>query len=119
MVLASEHEYDFITRSPDMPPEADFCLTVRDDAMSPYISPGDRVYIDVHRAPQEFEVGLFAIDGEVVLRQCCEDYAGTLHLLPANPARRDAALSFKKGARNYPSCLGCVILNKKLPPPEY
>lgn len=119
MILESELDYDFITRSPNMPQEADFCLTVKDDAMSPYIKPGDCVYIDAHRAPREFEVGLFVINGEVILRQCCEDYTGTLHLLPANPARRNDALSFKKGTRDYPNCLGCVILNKKLPTPEY
>ncbi len=119
MTVDTEMEYELITRSLDMPQDADFCLTVKEDGMSPYIKPGERVYIDADRAPKEFEVGLFALDGKVVLRQCCEDYTGTLHLLPANPARREEAVSFKKDARDYPTCLGCVILDKKLPPPTY
>ena len=89
--------YELVERD-GAPDGADFCLTVTDDCMEPYIRRGERVYVQASAAPGEFEAGIFMLSGRVYCRQWCEDYTGTVHLLAANPARQDANIAVPKAA---------------------
>ena len=111
--------YELIDRSPAMPPEADFCLRLGDDSMSPYLSAGETVFVKARAELEEFDAGIFLYEGAVLCRQWCEDYGGTVHLLCANPACRDKNISIPRTQRQKLRCLGKVLLSEKLPAPVY
>ena len=101
------------------PEAAGFSLCITDDCMSPYIRPGQKVYVSPVQKLSEFEVGIFYLDGKVLCRQWCEDLAGTLHLLAADPGRADANISLSRQERGRCLCLGRVLLDKTPPAPLY
>lgn len=112
-------EFEEIPLPPDAPPGADFCITIRGDSMEPFIPDGSLVYVQRGAHLQEFDVGVFYVDGDVFCKQWCVDYAGTLHLLSANPAREDANISIPKEANRSCICFGKVLLPHRLPEPTY
>lgn len=109
--------YDILERSPDMPAGADFAVTLSDDCMEPFFKKGETVYIKARAELEEFEAGLFLLEGRILCRQWCLDHAGTVHLLCANPLRERENLSVERG-RKF-SVLGAVISAEKLPRPSY
>ena len=112
-------DYELIPRTPDTPALADFCITVRGDSMEPYIPDGSLVYVRRDAPLRECEAGVFFVDGDVYCKQWCVDYAGTLHLLSANPARQDANLTIPAGSGRSCVCFGKVLLPRRLPRPTY
>ena len=112
-------DYELIPRRPDMPPQADFCITVQGDSMAPWIPDGSLVFVRRDAPLQEFEAGVFFVDGDVYCKQWCVDYAGTLHLLSANPARQDANLIIPRDSGRSCVCFGKVLLDRRLPKPSY
>ena len=112
-------DYENIPLDPAAPVGADFCITVRGDSMEPFIPDGSLVYVRRGAPLQEFEVGIFFVDGDVFCKQWCVDYAGTLHLLSANPVRQDANISIPRDAGRSCVCFGKVLLDRRLPPPSY
>ncbi len=112
-------DYENIPLPPSAPVGADFCITVRGDSMEPFIPDGSLVYVRRGAPLQEFEVGIFFVDGDVYCKQWCKDYAGTLHLLSANPLRQDANISITRDAGRSCICFGKVLLDRRLPPPSY
>ena len=59
------------------------------------------------------------VDGDVFCKQWCVDYAGTLHLLSANPKREDANIVIPRDSGRSCVCFGKVLLNRSLPMPVY
>ncbi len=112
-------EYSFLPRTKETPEGADFCLRLDNDCMEPFLMRGELLYIDRHGAPEELQPGLFWYGGRVLCRQWCEDSAGTLHLLCANPKRESENLSLSKSEKAACLCLGRVVLKKRLPIPIY
>ena len=112
-------DYEDIPLPADAPPRADFCLTVRGDSMAPWIRDGQLVYVRRGEPLREFDAGVFFVDGDVLCKQWCVDYAGTLHLLSANPAREDANRSFPRSSGQTVICFGKVLLPRPLPKPTY
>ena len=112
-------DYELVVRPADAPPKADFCLTIAGDSMEPYIRDGQLVYVRRDIQMREFDVGIFFVDGDVLCKQWCLDYAGTLHLLSANPARQDANRSFPRDSGQHVVCFGKVLLPTPLPRPNY
>ena len=112
-------DYENIPLDPAAPVGADFCLTVRGDSMEPFIPDGSLVYVRRGAPLQEFDVGIFFVDGDVFCKQWCVDYAGTLHLLSANPVRQDANISIPRDAGRSCICFGKVLLDRRLPQPSY
>lgn len=111
--------YELIERSADIPQEADFSLTVTDEGMEPHIRKNSTVYVKARAELEEFDAGIFMYKGEVFCRQWCQDIMGDVHLLCANPAFEKENVSIDRGEREKLSCLGKVLLKKKLPPPVY
>ncbi len=112
-------DYENIPLDPGAPVGADFCITVRGDSMEPFIPDGSLVYVRRGAALQEFDVGIFFVDGDVFCKQWCVDYGGTLHLLSANPARQDANISIPRDSGRSCICFGKVLLDHRLPQPSY
>lgn len=114
-------DYSIVERDAQVPAGADFCFIAEGDEMEPYIRRGQRVYVGRCDSLGELEAGLFYAKGRVVCRQWCEDYAGALHLLCANPKCRSGNLSFARPERGDCLCLGRVLPERVLllPPPVY
>lgn len=112
-------DYEDIPLPAGAPEGADFCLTIQGDSMEPYLHDGELAFVQRDAPLKEFEPGIFFVDGDVLCKQWCIDYSGTLHLLSANPAREDANRSFPKSSGSTVVCFGKVLLDRKLPPPLY
>ena len=112
-------DYELIERTMDTPLEADFCISIRGDSMQPYIRDGSIVYVKRDAPLREFDVGVFFVDGDVYCKQWCTDFNGTLHLLSANPLRRDANIDIPRDSGRSCVCFGKVLLPTRLPAPEY
>ena len=118
--MVETEDYFWLPRGEDLPPEADFCLTLDDDCMEPYLPCGQRICVQRSTGGlREFEAGLFYVDGKIYCRQWCVDYVGTLHLLCANPAREAQNLSIPRGSGRHVFCCGRVLLAQPLPRPQY
>ena len=89
------------------------------DSMEPYLHDGERVYVKRDESLRDFDVGIFFVDGDVYCKQWCVDYAGTTHLLSANPAREDASLHIARDSGRSVICFGKVLLKHSPPPPSY
>ncbi len=112
-------DYELIPCGPEVPPRADFCLELAGDSMEPYLHDGERVYVKRDESLRDFDVGIFFVDGDVYCKQWCVDYAGTTHLLSANPAREDASLHIPRDSGRSVICFGKVLLKHSPPPPSY
>lgn len=112
-------DYEDIPLPAAAPAGADFCITVRGDSMEPWLRDGDLAYVRRGEPLQEFDAGVFYVDGDVLCKQWCIDYAGTLHLLSANPRREDANRSFPRSSGQTVVCFGRVLLPRRLPRPDY
>lgn len=112
-------EYSLLRRGRGIPRAADLCLRLDNDCMEPWLRRGALVFIDRDAAPEEMQPGLFFYRGRVLCRQWCEDSAGTLHLLCANPKREGENLHLSGREKAACLCLGRVILKKNLPMPIY
>ena len=112
-------DYELIERTMDTPLEADFCISIQGDSMQPYIRDGSIVYVKRDAPLREFDVGVFFVDGDVYCKQWCTDFNGTLHLLSANPLRRDANIVIPRDSGRTCVCFGKVLLPTRLPAPEY
>ena len=115
-----DEDYIDISRTEDMPKNADYCLNVRGDSMEPYIHDGQRVFVRrTSSMLEDGEVGVWAWQGETFVKQVAEDAFGNIHLLSANPKREDANIFVRRADIDQLTCLGKVLLPKRLPMPHY
>ncbi|MEA5152394.1 MAG: S24 family peptidase [Oscillospiraceae bacterium] len=112
-------DFELVPKTADTPLGADFCISIAGDSMEPYIHDGSLVYVRRDTPLREFDVGVFFVDGDVFCKQWCVDYVGTLHLLSANPARRDANIAIARDSGRSCVCFGKVLLPERLPQPSY
>lgn len=113
-------DFELVPADEKTPANADFCIDITGDSMEPYIHDGQRIYVtrDITNL-QEFDVGIFFVDGDVFCKQWHVDYVGSLHLLSANEKREDANLRISKDSARSVVCFGKVILPRRLPRPTY
>ena len=118
--LISGEDYEDIPRTPDMPKNADYCLTVSGDSMEPYIYDGQMIFIAEDLPVQPYEVGVWFFQGGTYVKQYSpkEDGSGVV-LLSANPARKDKNVFIPVEAIAGLHCYGKVLGLKKLPIPVY
>lgn len=112
-------DYELIAKDPKAPVSADFCITIAGDSMEPYIHDGDLVYVKRDAALQDFDVGVFYVDGDVFCKQYTVDPFRNLYLLSANPKREDANITISRDSGRNVVCFGKVLLPKRLPKPDY
>ena len=118
-MIALTDDYTLIPCGKDAPEGAALCLRLDNDCMEPWIRRGELLYVSRDETPEELQPGLFYYKGRVLCRQWCEDSAGTLHLLCANPERESENLSLNRREKAACLCLGRVLLKKRLPMPIY
>ena len=96
---------------------ADFALVMADDAMAPLFPRGSSVQIQRRAVLRHGDLGLFFVDGRVLLRQYCEDYSGAVYLFVLN--RRLSRLDMRIPRSQGPvCCFGRVPLDSPPPLPE-
>lgn len=117
--MVEGEDYEDIPRTPDMPPEADFCLVVSGDSMEPYIKNGETVFVSETAPIQPLEIGVWTVDGEAYIKQYYPLDDGGLMLLSANPAREAANLHIHPSGNQTTIYWGKVLGMKKLPFPKY
>lgn len=111
-------DYTLLPKNEEIPDAADFCILMDDDCMEPYFHPGDRVFIS-RSSPLPSEMGVFRFNRKIYIRQWCEDYSGTLHLLCSNPVREELNLHLDREERKRCLCLGKVLYSGSLRMPTY
>jgi phage repressor protein C with HTH and peptisase S24 domain len=117
--LISGSDYEDIPRTAEMPSGADYCLTVSGDSMEPYIHDGQMIFVSEDGEVQQMDVGVWYYQGGTYVKQYAVAPDGTVHLLSANPDRRNTNLQVPPEAVSWLVCFGKVIGIKKLPPPPY
>ena len=110
---------DYIHLPGGAPQSANLSIRIGTDDMLPYFSKGQTVYVDKNSMPDEMQPGLFYYGGRVYVRQWCEDYCGTLHLLPSNPELGCEKVSIPRSERDKCLFLGKVLTDYTLPEPIY
>ena len=101
-----------------VPAGADFCVTVSGDSMEPYIRDGDMAFVRRNTDLEDLDVGVFFLDGDVLIKQVVTDPFKNVYLLSANPHRQDANRIIPHDSASTLVCFGKVIC-QKLPRPEY
>jgi transcriptional regulator with XRE-family HTH domain len=117
--MISGQDYEDIPRTADTPRAASYCLTVSGDSMEPYIHDGQMIYVSEDVALADMEVGVFAYQGGIYVKQYAPSMDGSVYLLSANPKREAANLTIPRESVQDLYYLGKVIMKKKLPPPIY
>lgn len=112
-------DYELMEWDSSVPAGADFCISISGDSMEPFIHDGELVYVRRDSPLNEFDVGIFFVDGNVFCKQWCVDYSGTLHLLSANEKRQDANIVIPRDSSRSCICFGKVLLKERLPRPFY
>lgn len=114
-----EEDYTLLSADSGLPEGTDFCMVLDNDCMEPWFKMGQTLFISRRLAPEEMAAGLFLYRGRVLCRQWCEDLAGNLHLLCANPLRESENLTLDRREKSECFCLGTVLPGKALPAPVY
>ncbi len=102
----------------DVPAGADYCITVSGDSMEPYIKDGSLVFVKRNADLQEFDTGVFYLDGDVLVKQIVMDSFRNTYLLSANPRREDANRIIMHDSDSTLLCYGKVLIGR-LPRPAY
>ena len=112
-------DYTLIPRDKKTPRNADFAVRIQGSSMSPYIKDGDTVYVQRDTSLEDFDVGIFYLDGDMYCKQICVDHYGNVYLLSANPKKENLNKTVSHDSTSTLICYGKVILPHKLPPPTY
>lgn len=111
-------DYDLYTLGPDAPQGALYAVRIRGDSMEPYFPDGSIVFCNKDPL-RDGEVGVFAVDGESVIKQYHYDkYMGITYLFSLNRKRAEADIVIVKSSGRSLTCLGKVITNERFPIPE-
>lgn len=102
----------------NVPYDADFAIRVSGDSMEPYIKDGSIVFVNRSADLSDLDVGVFYLNGDVLIKQVVTDAFRNVHLLSANPKREDANRTIYHDSNDSLVYLGRVIIGK-LPHPKY
>ena len=94
----------------------DYALRVTDDALSPYFSPGDTVYLRRSTQLENGDVGLFYTRNGMAFRQFCADSEGNIYLFSLDRSRCGDDLRIG-AAGEKPVCYGKLVLERPIPLP--
>ena len=108
-------DYEMIPLPDGAPENADFCITVSGESMEPYLKDGDLAYIKRGAPLGEYDVGVFYVSGDVLIKQWYVDARGVLHLRGTNPNAQAANRVIPRSSQDTVVCYG-KVLNAKKPP---
>lgn len=108
-------DYTYIPVTPDVPPQAQFAVTISGDSMEPYIHDGQVVYcVKDAQGVHPGEIGIFCVDGAYY----CKQYVTSgqdAYLVSLNRAREDADVAVYGSGNRSLTCAGRVIMDRKIP----
>lgn len=107
--------YEMLPVSPDA--EADFAVTLEDDALAPLFGRGDTVMLKRSTDLADGDIGLFYSRQGIEFRQFCQDSQGNIYLFCLNRERKADDLMIPADAEK-PVCYGKLLLDKPVPLPE-
>lgn len=97
---------------------AGFAVEMEDNSMSPLFPRGSKALIQRGAPLRDGDVGLFFLNGQAVVRQYCEDYAGNVYLFVLN--RRHSRKDIYLPREQTPvCCFGRAVLDEPPPLPGY
>jgi SOS-response transcriptional repressor LexA len=96
--------------------DGDFAVRLTDDALKPWFSPGQTVYLRRSTRLENGDVGLFFSKGGMVFRQYCRDSEGIIYLFSLDRSRAEEDLRIP-AAGEKPVCYGKLVLSKPIPLP--
>ena len=109
-------DYDMYKVKPQDPQGAVFAVRVGGNSMEPYFPDGSIAFCTKDPL-QDGEIGVFAIDGDAVIKQYHYDYQlGITYLFSLNRKRQDADVVITRSSGRTLVCLGRVI-SKRYPLP--
>lgn len=101
--------YEDISRTAEMPKEADFCLTANGDSMIPFIEDGQTVFVQEDAQVAPGEIGVFFYQGGTYIKQFRPQSNGGVLLESANPERQNANVFVSADSLPWLVCFGKVI----------
>ncbi len=108
-------DYTYIPVTADVPPQAQFAVTISGDSMEPYIHDGQVVYcVKDAQGVHPGEIGIFCVDGAYY----CKQYVTSgqdAYLVSLNRAREDADVAVYGSGNRSLTCAGRVIMDRKIP----
>ena len=106
-------DYDEYTLQQNDPQGALFAVKVSGDSMEPYFPDGSTVFCNKDPL-RDGDIGVFAVDGESVIKQYHYDrYMGITYLFSLNRARSEADVVITSNSGRSLACLGRVITDKR------
>lgn len=106
-------DYVDYTLKDDDPPAAMFSVKVDGDSMEPDFPDGSMVFCNKDPL-QNGDIGVFAVDGESVIKQYYYDrLMGITYLFSLNRKRADADITLTRSSGQTLTCLGRVITKRR------
>lgn len=106
-------DYVDYTLKDDDPPAAMFSVKVDGDSMEPDFPDGSMVFCNKDPL-QNGDIGVFAVDGESVIKQYYYDrLMGITYLFSLNRKRADADITLTRSSGQTVTCLGRVITKRR------
>lgn len=98
---------------------ADFAVSISGDSMLPLIHNGEIVYVKRVEELNNWDVGVFSVNGEMFCKHYYQDNAGNVSLVSANPQRKDTNLYLDAQSMATFKCFGKVLLSERPVAPKY
>ncbi len=96
--------------------EGDFAILLTDNALSPYFSCGQTVYLLRSTLLVNGDIGLFYTADGMSFRQFCQDSEGNIYLFTTDRSARRQDLRIPAGSEK-PVCYGKLLLKRPIPLP--
>ena len=95
--------------------KAEFAVRISGNSMEPYLPDGS-IQLARKTTPKDGEVGVFLLDGTLLVKQYCMDIRGSIYLFALNRERRDADVPVEVGEDRDLRCFGTILMQQRLPP---
>lgn len=112
-------DFEMILVDDNIPPDADFAVSIQGNSMYPYIKDGDTVYVNKDCELSIGDVGIFCVDGAMYCKQYFIDENNNLILVSANPRLKNTNIFVEANSEMSVRCYGKVLLDYKIDLPSY
>lgn len=97
--------------------KGEFAIKINGDSMEPHLHDGS-IALCKKAMPRDGDVGVFLLDGTFLVKQFCADNYGDVYLFALNRDRSDADQTIWASAERSFSCLGTVIMGRRIRLPD-
>lgn len=93
---------------------ANFAVRISGDSMEPILLDG-QIALCAEKTPHIGDVGVFMVNGSLLVKQFIADNYGNVYLRSLNRKRKDADMDIKASGNDTVTCYGTVILKHRPP----